>query len=155
MNTTNGQAATPINEFDSRPVGETTVPRTQDLNSAVVGEVVKPLASAAPAPAVHGVLERRFKRRNNINGLAGLIREHARLIALMRNNEIALDRGEVLSRAMARHKEMVVSLEQSEQLKDIQSQLAALRGESTPLLPTMDRDDLDAAPDGHGDEVQS
>jgi hypothetical protein len=79
-------------------------------------------------------VERQFQRRNNINSLPGLIREHARLIALMRSGEISLDKAEVMSRAYSRHREMVSALEQRTQLEAIQKQLEAVRSGSG-LLP--------------------
>jgi len=137
MSTKNQDRPSEIKGMESQPVGETVVTREQSQNSTVVGE---PANAKAAKPArkpkeVNGTLvERQFKRRNNINSLPGLIREHARHIALMRTGEMPLDRGEVLSRAYARHKEMVSALEQRTQLAAIEQQLAALRGQPSQQL---------------------
>ena len=93
----------------------------------MVGDQPQVGPAGAKASAAIGVLERKFKRRNNINSLPGLIREHARLIALMRSNEIALDRAEVMSRAYGRHREMVTALEERTLLETMQRQLAEVR----------------------------
>ena len=109
---------------------EIVVTREQTENSSRVAEPVPAKAASRRNPPPNGTLvERQFQRRNNINGLPGLIREHARLIALMRSGEISLDKAEVMSRAYSRHREMVSALEQRTQLEAIQQQLAALRGE--------------------------
>jgi hypothetical protein len=134
MSTQNAEAAKPINEMKMEEEVKSSHPHTQGQDS---GQVGKP-AAAKPArkpKEVNGTLvERQFKRRNNINSLPGLIREHARHIALMRTGEMPLDRGEVLSRAYARHKEMVSALEQRTQLAAIEQQLAALRGQPSQQL---------------------
>jgi hypothetical protein len=132
MSTTNAETGNQNSEMENGPVGETIPSRTDDQDSTVVGE-----SSARPSgrkPVSGALIERQFQRRNNINSLPGLIREHARLIALMRNGEIALDRAEVLSRAYGRHKEMVTALEQRTQLAAIQEQLRALRGDPPAQL---------------------
>jgi gas vesicle protein len=101
---------------------ETIPSREHDSNSSVVG-------------AGGGELvDRKKKRRNNINSLPGLIREHARLILMTLNGEIALEKAEVLSRQYSRHKEMVTALEQRTQLAGILEQLQALRGDPSPQL---------------------
>lgn len=122
MSTSNVKGANPINGKHRERDGKTLRPRERSQNSSVV------------ATPVAGVLERKFKRRNNINSLPGLIREHARHIQLMRNGEMPLDRGEVLSRAYGRHKEMVTALEERNQLKAIVEQLRALRGDPSPQM---------------------
>ena len=71
-------AVNDVKDLENQPVGETTAKRTPDENSAVVGEVKRPAA-------LRGILERRWRRKNDINSLAGLVREHSRLIAAMRN----------------------------------------------------------------------
>src|ERR1700722_8643442 len=82
--------------------------------------------------------QRKWRRRNNISSLHGLIREHSRLIGAIHTGRIELTKGEVLSRAYGRHREMVTALEQRNQLAEIQQQLAALNGEpaSVPRLPS-------------------
>jgi len=127
MNTTNTEAPKPINEVENAPIGETIPARTDDLNSCVVGESPAARTSGGRKSVSGTLIERKFQRRNNINSLPGLIREHARLIALIRSGEIALDRGEVLSRAYGRHKEMVSALETRTELAKIREQLQALR----------------------------
>jgi hypothetical protein len=123
MSTSKSKAAKPIKGMENGEGVKTVASRTDDQNSGQVGG------------RSGGVLvERKFQRRNNITNLPGLIREHARLIALIRNGEIPLDRGEILSRAMGRHKEMVTALEERNQLKAIVEQLRALRGDPSPQL---------------------
>jgi hypothetical protein len=132
MSTTNREAAKPISELETGPMGETVITREQTANSSQVAEpaAAKAAGRRNPGKPANGTLvERQFQRRNNINSLPGLIREHARLIALMRTGEISLDKAEVMSRAYSRHREMVSALEQRTQLEAIQQQLAALRGE--------------------------
>jgi hypothetical protein len=123
MSTSKSKAAKPIKGMENGEGVKTIVSRTDDQNSGQVG-----------ARGGGVLIERKFQRRNNITNLPGLIREHARLIALIRNGEIPLDRGEILSRAMGRHKEMVTALEERNQLKAIVEQLRALRGDSSPQL---------------------
>jgi hypothetical protein len=123
-----------INEMKGGLGAETIAPRTQTENSSQVAEPAAAPAAGRRNPAQGVLIERQFQRRNNINSLPGLIREHARLIALMRSGEISLDKGEILSRAYARHKEMVSALEQRTQLAAIEQQLKALRGEPPQQL---------------------
>jgi hypothetical protein len=147
MNTTNGQEPKAVNQLENGMEAKTIHPHASDQDSSVVGD-------SAPRPArprrgrpvtvkVKGgeLIERQFQRRNNINSLPGLIREHARLIQLIRNGEIALDRGEMLSRAYGRHKEMVTALEQRTALAAIQAQLEALRA-GAGVLPIHQADPL-------------
>jgi hypothetical protein len=75
-----------------------------------------------------------WRRKNNINSPAGLIREHSRVIAAMHSGRIPMDKADTLSRAYGRHREMVTALEQQSQLDAIQQQLAALRGEPSGQL---------------------
>jgi hypothetical protein len=116
-------ASRPINDIEIGQEAETSISRRGDHNSGEVGGPTR-----RPA-ALKGILERRWRRKNNINSLAGLIREHSRVIAAMHNGRLSLDKGEVLSRAYGRHREMVTALEQQTLLADIQRQLAELRGE--------------------------
>lgn len=138
MTQENSKTVSEINGMGNRSIGETVLPHTQTSNSPVVGE---PSAAPASPPrkALRGVLERRWRRKNDINSLHGLIREHSRVIAAMHSGRIPLEKGEVLSRAYARHREMVSAYEQQSQLAAIQAQLEALRSERA-LLP------IDAAP---------
>jgi hypothetical protein len=129
MNTQNTETAKPISEMENGTIGESVITRTDDQNSSVVGESAEPKAAGRRNPVKGTLIERKFQRRNNINSLPGLIREHARLIALIRAGEIALDRGEVLSRAYGRHKEMVSALEQRNELAKIREELRAIRGD--------------------------
>jgi hypothetical protein len=135
MNTTNAETGHENSEMENRQEGEILTEPTQNLNSGVVGGSPPTRGRKVTVKAKGGELvERQFQRRNNINSLPGLIREHARLIQLIRNGEIPLDRGEVLSRAYGRHKEMVTALEQRTQLAAIHAQLEALRA-GTGVLP--------------------
>jgi hypothetical protein len=128
MNTTNAEPGHQNSEMENGYMGETRKTPTQDPNSGVVGESPPKRGRKVTVKAKGGELvERQFQRRNNINSLPGLIREHARLIQLIRNGEIPIDKGEVLSRAYGRHKEMVSALEQRTQLAAIQKQLESLR----------------------------
>lgn len=133
MNTLNQNQPSEIKEMENGSIGETIPSRDADQNSSVVGD-----SAARPSrgkPASGTLIERKFQRRNNINSLPGLIREHARLIALIRAGEITLDRGEVLSRAYGRHKEMVSALETRTELAAIREQLKAIRlGPSSQML---------------------
>jgi hypothetical protein len=140
MTQENSKTVSEINGMGNRSIGETVLPPTQTSNSGVVGE---PSAAPASPPrkALRGVLERRWRRKNDINSLHGLIREHSRVIAAMHSGRIPLEKGEVLSRAYARHREMVSAYEQQSQLAAIQAQLEALRSDrgllpiDTPPLP--------------------
>jgi hypothetical protein len=121
-------AVNEINDLRNDGEAETLVTRTHDQNSTVMAEP----AAAQPAGRrnpLKQVFERRWRRKNDINSLAGLIREHSRVIAAMHSGRLSLDKGDVLSRAYGRHREMVSALEQRTLLTDIQAQLAALRGE--------------------------
>jgi len=147
MTQENSKTVSEINGMGNRSIGETVLPPTQTSNSGVVGE---PSAAPASPPrkALRGVLERRWRRKNDINSLHGLIREHSRVIAAMHSGRIPLEKGEVLSRAYARHREMVSAYEQQSQLAAIQAQLEALRSDRG-LLP------IDAAPLPGDGEVKS
>jgi hypothetical protein len=136
MNTRNAQMVSENSDMENRQEGETMATRTNDQNSGVVGAPPKRSRGGKVTVKAKGgeLIERQFQRRNNINSLPGLIREHARLIQMIRNGEIPLDRGEVLSRAYGRHKEMVTALEQRTQLAAIQEQLKALRGDPSAQL---------------------
>jgi len=107
---------------------ETILSHEQIDNSAVVGD-----STAAPAAVrsrrVKQILERRWRRKNDINTLHGLIREHSRVIAAMHSGRIPLEKGEVLSRAYGRHLTMVHAHEEITHLVTIRDKLAALRGE--------------------------
>jgi|ERR1700733_1926082 len=127
MTQQNPEAAKEISDLENGPEAETLSAHTQDQNSAVLGAVKRPAA-------LRGILERRWRRKNDINSLAGLIREHARVIAAMHNGRIPIDKADILSRAYGRHREMVTALEQQSQLDAIQQQLAALRGEPSGQL---------------------
>ena len=116
-----------ISEIETGQDGESLRPQEHAQNSGVVGDVPRP-------KALRGVLERKWRRKNDINSLPGLIREHSRLISAMHNGRIRLDLGEVLSRAYSRHREMVSALEQRQQLAAITEQLKALRGEPSAQL---------------------
>jgi hypothetical protein len=129
MSTQHQEAMKAINDLKTGVGAETVITRTQTDNSAVVEEMAPEKPGRKAKPATGTLVERQFQRRNNINSLPGLIREHARLIALMRSGEIALDRAEVMSRAYSRHREMVTALEQRTMLTAIQEQLDALRGQ--------------------------
>ncbi|MEA3196288.1 MAG: hypothetical protein QOF32_340 [Gammaproteobacteria bacterium] len=150
MNTTNGETGSENSEIASRQVGETMQPHTHGQYSSMVGESPPPKRGRKVTVKANGgeLIERQFQRRNNINILPGLIREHARLIQLIRNGEIPLDRGEVLSRAYGRHKEMVTALEQRTQLEAIRQQLAELR--ASPGIP-IPKADVQLA-DSHSEE---
>jgi gas vesicle protein len=111
-----------IKEMKNGQEPEAIPSREHDSNSSVVG--------AGGGEFV----DRIKKRRNNINSLPGLIREHARLILQTRNREIPLEMAEVLSRQYSRHKEMVSALEQRTLLAAIQEQLQALRGNPSQQL---------------------
>ncbi len=91
-------------------------------------------AKPAKATAVRGVLERRWRRKRDINSLDGLMREHARLIAAMHNNRVDLAKAEVISRAYGRHREMVTALEQREQIAALQRQLEDLKASGHATL---------------------
>lgn len=123
----NHEAANGVNEMENGPIGE------EPGND--------PRESKTPRvrPAARGVLERKWRRRRDISSLDGLIREHGRLISNLHNGKIALEKGEVLSRAYARHREMVAALEQNQYLQKIQAQLAELGAQgSIPRLVTED-----------------
>lgn len=132
MTEQNSNAGNEIKDVENRRVGETIPERTSDLNSGVVGEPGEAPASP-PRKALRGILERRWRRKNDIGTLHGLCREHARLIAAMHNGRITLEKGEVLSRAYSRHREMVSALEQRTQLAALQEQLEAITGKSSTL----------------------
>jgi hypothetical protein len=133
MTQENSKTVSEINALGNGMVGETLVSPEQTSDSSVVGAPADVPASRA-RKAVRGVLERRWRRKNNINTLHGLIREHSRVIAAMHSGRIQLEKGEVLSRAYARHREMVTAYEQQSQLAAIQAQLEALRA-GTGVLP--------------------
>jgi hypothetical protein len=114
-----------INDVGNVGGGETIATPNHDPNFSPVG--------APKGTLVRGVLERPWRRKNNISTLDGLMREHARLIKQMHGNKISLEKGEILSRAYGRHREIVAALEQLEELKALHAQLAALRGDPTPL----------------------
>jgi hypothetical protein len=127
------KTATEIKGMGNGQDGETIPSHEHAQNSGVVGDSSEAPA-ARPRKAVRGVLERRWRRKNDIYSLHGLIREHSRLIAAMHSGRIRLDMGEVLSRAYSRHREMVSALEQQTQLAAIQDQLRALRGDPSAQL---------------------
>lgn len=129
MSTQHQEAMQTINDLKTGPMAEKVITREQTENSSQVAEPGPAKAAGKRNPANGTLVERQFQRRNNINSLPGLIREHARLIALMRSGEISLDKAEVMSRAYSRHREMVTALEQRTMLTSIQEQLAALRGQ--------------------------
>lgn len=124
------QSSNAVNEISDLENGqdrESIAPHKPDQNSSVADDVKRPAA-------LRGILERRWRRKNNINSLAGLIREHARVIAAMHSGRIPMDKADTLSRAYGRHREMVTALEQQSQLDAIQQQLAAIRGEPSGQL---------------------
>jgi hypothetical protein len=65
-------------------------------------------AAATLAPGVKG---RAWRRKADIRTTAGLLREHARLIARIENDRISLNKAEVLGRAYSRQREMVTDHE--------------------------------------------
>jgi len=136
-----------INDVGNVRGEKTIATHTRDPNSSPVG--------APKGTLVKGVLERRWRRKNNISTLDGLMREHARLIKQMHGNKISLEKGEILSRAYGRHREIVAALEQLEGLKTLQAQLEALRGEPTQLAQlTVDAPrPADPAPSGEATGV--
>ena len=124
----NQQTAKPISDLQNGQDGNASDSQAHTQNSSQVG-------TKRARPAVKGVLERAWRRRNDINSLPGLIREHGRLIAAMHTGRMGLDTGEILSRAYARHREMVTALEQNTYLQTIQAQLEAIQRKSAfPLL---------------------
>jgi hypothetical protein len=131
MSTQHQEAIKAINEMKAGIEPEIPAPHTDDQVFTVIGEPARP---GKRKPVSGTLVERQFQRRNNINSLPGLIREHARLIAQTRNGEISLEKAEVLSRQYARHKEMVNALEQRTQLAAIEEQLRALRGNPSQQL---------------------
>ena len=56
----------------------------------------------------------------------GLIREHSRIIGAIQNGRIDLSTGEVLSRAYGRHREMVHSREEVQNLQVLAERLKAI-----------------------------
>lgn len=131
MSTKKERAASQIKDLEVDDSGKSAAANEHDSNSSEVG-------GSAPAKAkrvaLKGMEARKFQRHNNINGLDGLIREHARLIALIRNGEIALDRGEVLSRAYGRHKDMVTAREQRTELSQMLEALQRIADERRTVL---------------------
>ena len=148
MTQENSKTVSEINGMGNGRVAKTVVTREQTSNSGVVGELSAAPASP-PRKALRGIVERRWRRKNDINSLHGLIREHSRVIAAMHSGRIPLEKGEVLSRAYARHREMVSAYEQQSQLAAIQAQLEALRAGSG-VLPIHNE-----MPPLTGDEVSS
>ncbi len=140
MTTDNGMPDSSINGLEAGQDREAPAPRTADPISAVVGDAAPAAEAPAAARPLEGVVERRWRRRRDLNSIDGVVREHARLIAAMHNNRVPLERGEILSRAYARHREMVAARDQIAALERIQTQLEDLRTGSAPLaLPDIGR----------------
>lgn len=125
MTRKSSKPANGINGVENGEGGKIPNSQAHTRNSSPVG--------ASSGPPVEGVLERPWRRKNNINSLDGLMREHGRLIRSMHAGKISLEKGEILSRAYGRHKEIVQALQQIAQLESLHAQLAALRGEPVPL----------------------
>ena len=123
MNPPNAQAARPINGVNSM----------ED----------SPGARASPAEGEY--LRRRRRRKLDLRTLHGTLRESARVYREIAEGRISLAEGEVRSRTLRRHSEILATLEQRDQIAAIQAQLAALQG-APVALPAFD---ASAAPDLH------
>jgi hypothetical protein len=88
--------------------------------------------SAAPAARrLEGqFLERRRRRRLDLKTIDGTLRESARLYRAMAQGELSLAAGDVMSRVLGRHGELLSALEQQELLMELNQKLEALRGGS-------------------------
>jgi hypothetical protein len=137
MTTESSNAPRPVNELDSGTVGETSTSHAPESEFLPKG-ARKPRRPATLAEKVAG---RRWRRRNDISTLDGLIREHGKVISAIHSGKLPLEKGEILSRAYGRHREMVAALEQRQQLQSIQEQLARLTGkplDSLQISPASD-----------------
>jgi hypothetical protein len=135
MSTMNATEAKTIKDITEGEDGSGLRTPEHNENSSVAGDSPAPKRGKVTVKVKGGqYVPREYVRRNNILSMRGLAREHAALIKLIRSGEMPLDRGEVLSRAYARHKEMVHALEQLTELGQLVAQLKALRGDPSPQL---------------------
>ena len=82
------------------------------------------------------VLERRRRRFLDVRTLAGVARAHATLFREMMTGRLSLAHFEIASRGLKRHSEILSTLEQQEQLADIQAKLTELQASrNQPALP--------------------
>lgn len=86
-------------------------------------------------------LKRRRRRRLDLRTLAGTLRESARVYRDIAEGKITLGEGEVRSRVLGRHKDILSSIEQVQQLKDLNQKLEALNSkpgevEFLPAVPS-------------------
>jgi hypothetical protein len=130
MNATENEPAQENSELEKSSIGESGHTREQTQKFVVVGEPAAPGRRRGRATQ-QVLIERKFQRRNNVNTLDGLIREHARLLVLVRNGEIALDRGEVLGRGYGRHRELLSARDEIKTLQTLKEQLQVLVDEKT------------------------
>ena len=109
-----------------------------------------PDAPATAAPLEGELQQRKWRRRNDISTLHGLIREHSRLIGAIQNGRIDLSKGEVLSRAYGRHREMVHAREEVQNLEVLAERLKTIiEARSSPLKLTAQPQGI-AASQEHG-----
>jgi hypothetical protein len=88
--------------------------------------------SPITTPQQEVLLKRRRRRVVDLKSLPGVLRESARIYRDLVDRTITLETGEVLSRAIARHHEILKTLKQESQILELMQQLREVRG--APLI---------------------
>lgn len=101
------------------------------INGVEIGEGEK---TASPHAQESVFLKRSKRRRLDLRTLHGTAREHGKVYRALAEGTISPLEAEGRSRVLGRHREILTSLEQMQQLQAIQEQLRALRGDPSPQL---------------------
>jgi len=110
-----------------RDHGNSHLRRGQELATPAEGELLQ-----RPSK----LQQRQKRRRMNLTTLHGTAREHARLIRQFINGDVSATTFELMSRALRRHMDINVAVEQGKAIEEIQQRLAALQSPtSVPKLP--------------------
>jgi hypothetical protein len=107
--------------------------RLNNINGLENGQDSESIATRTPDAVF---LKRRQRRRLDLRSLAGTLRESARVYREIAEGKISLAEGEVRSRVLGRHKDVLAAIQQTEYLKSIDERLAAIEDERRlPALP--------------------
>lgn len=74
------------------------------------------------------------RRRLDLRSLAGTAREHGRVYRMLAEGSITELQAETRSRVLRRHSDILTTIEQKQQVADIQAALADLQSQHTPQL---------------------
>jgi hypothetical protein len=103
---------------------------------------------AAAVPLEGEYVQRQRRRRLDLRTLHGTLRESARVYRELAEGRISLSESEVRSRVLTRHSQILSSLEQREQLAQLQAAIERIQATAPAELTYTDMDST-AAMNGH------